>query len=510
MLLHNQQGIDKNTKGSDTILLPEIQQSNITILAISLILIFSIIAVKFSTKVNSPSLVFFIAIGMVLGSDTIHLFQFSDPAAAQLIGMLALVIILFDGGIKTNWQSIRPYACPALSLATVGVLLTSFIIGVTAKLLFSFSWPEAFLLGALVGSTDAAAVFAMLKGKNMSDNITYTLEGESGANDPMAVFLTTSLIAMITNESPSGLTFLGQFAWQMGGAVILGFIIGKLGSKGLHRMSLSSSGLYPLLALSFALFAYSFGSLLQTSGLLTVYVAAIVIGNHPLHQRHTILRFNEGISWIAQIGMFVLLGMFVIPSDLFSISIIIKGLLLSFTLMLVARPIATYIALIGAAFNWKEKCFLSWAGLRGAVPIVLALFPMLAQLEHSQLYFNIIFFIVLTSSVIQGTSLPWLGKKIGLARPAGTNPLHIVDLLSIGKKELEVVEYQIGKSNQIKGKTIADIDFPPKANIILIVREGQALSPTAKMKLQKKDIIYILIPYKDISKIDALLRDERE
>ncbi|NBJ68249.1 MULTISPECIES: potassium/proton antiporter [Clostridia] len=491
-------------------MIPEIQQSNITILAISLILIFSILAVKFSAKVNSPSLVFFIAIGMVLGSDAIHLFQFSDPAAAQLIGMLALVIILFDGGIQTNWQSIRPYAGPALSLATVGVLLTSFIIGVTAKLLFSFSWPEAFLLGALVGSTDAAAVFAMLKGKNMPNNITYTLEAESGANDPMAVFLTTSLIAIITNESPSGLTFLGQFAWQMGGAVILGFIIGKFGSKGLHRMSLSSSGLYPLLALSFALFAYSFGSLLQTSGLLTVYIAAIVIGNHPLQQRHTILRFNEGISWIAQIGMFVLLGMFVIPSDLFSISIIIKGLLLSFTLMLVARPIATYIAVIGAAFNWKEKYFLSWAGLRGAVPIVLALFPMLARLEHSQLYFNIIFFIVLTSSVIQGTSLPWLGKKLGLAKPTGTNPLHIVDLLSVGKKELEVVEYQIGKSNRIRGKTIADIDFPSKANIILIVREGQTLSPTAKMKLRNKDIVYILIPYREISKIDALLRDERE
>ncbi len=417
MLFLNRRGIDKNrNKGGVFLLIPAVQQSNITILSISLILIISILAVKFSAKVNSPSLVFFIGIGMIFGSETVHLFHFDDPSAAQLIGMLALVVILFDGGMQTNWQSLRPHAVPALSLATIGVLLTTIVMGLVAKLLFPFSWPEALLLGALVGSTDAAAVFAMLKGKDVSNKITYTLEGESGVNDPMAVFLTTSLITVVTNETPNSLSFIGDFIWQMGGAIVFGFIIGKLGSKGLHRMALSASGLYPLLALAFALFAYSFGSLLQTSGLLTVYIAAIVIGSHPLRQRYTILRFNEGLSWVAQIGMFVLLGMFVIPSDLFSFSIIAKGLLLSFTLILIARPIATNIAVIRMDFNWKERCFISWAGLRGAVPIVLALFPMLAQIEHSQLYFNLIFFIVLTSSMIQGTSLPWLGRKLDLSK----------------------------------------------------------------------------------------------
>ncbi|GAB3794412.1 hypothetical protein GCM10028868_11990 [Virgibacillus kimchii] len=272
--------------------LDELLDSNLIILAISIILIISILSVQFSIRINAPSLIFFIALGMIVGGDLLDLVTFDDPQIAQLIGMMALVIILFDGGIKTNWQTIRPVAFPALSLATLGVLITSIILGMAAKFIFNFTWPEALLMGAIVGSTDAAAVFAMLQGKNITKRLEATLEAESGANDPMAVFLTTSFIAMITADGTGIMGFIGDFFWQMGVALILGLVIGKIGSKALYRIDLSSSGLYPLLAISFAFLAFSISELANASGLLAVYVSALVIGNSGLKQRNAILRFN--------------------------------------------------------------------------------------------------------------------------------------------------------------------------------------------------------------------------
>ncbi|WP_164215794.1 potassium/proton antiporter [Virgibacillus sp. YIM 98842] len=475
-------------------MLEQILNSNLIILAISIILITSILSVQFSVRINAPSLIFFISLGMIVGGELLGLVSFDDPAIAQLIGMMALVIILFDGGMKTNWQTIRPVAFPALSLATIGVFITSIILGAAAKLIFDFSWPEALLMGAIVGSTDAAAVFAMLQGRNITKRLEATLEAESGANDPMAVFLTTSFIAMITAEGNGIIALIWDFFWQMGIALLLGLFIGKLGSKALYRITLSSSGLYPLLAISFAFFAFSVSELANASGLLAVYVSAIVIGNSGLKQRNAILRFNEGFTWIAQIGLFFILGLIVIPSDLFSIPIILQGLLLSVILMLAARPIAVFISVAGMKFSLKEKVFLSWAGLRGAVPIVLALFPMLAGLEYSQLYFNIIFFIVLTSVVIQGSTMQFAANKLGLVTSDDAIPLHTMDLLSVGKKDLEIVEYFINDKHIVTGKSIKQIELPDKANIILIIRHGETIPPTAETVLQKEDILYILVP----------------
>ncbi|MFA1820307.1 potassium/proton antiporter [Virgibacillus oceani] len=489
-------------------MLNELLDSNLIIFAVSIILIISILSVQFSIRINSPSLIFFITLGMIVGGDLLGLVTFDDPAIAQLIGMMALVVILFDGGIKTNWKTIRPVALPALSLATLGVAITSIILGAAAKLIFDFTWPEALLMGAIVGSTDAAAVFAMLQGRNITNRLEATLEAESGANDPMAVFLTTSFIAMITMEGSGIIELIMDFFWQMGIGFIVGLAIGKVGSKALFRITLFSSGLYPLLAISFAFLAFSVSELANASGLLAVYVSALLIGNSGLKQRNAILRFNEGFTWIAQIGLFFILGLIVIPGDLFSIPIILQGLLMSAILMVVARPIAAFISVIGMKFSLKEKVFLSWAGLRGAVPIVLALFPMLAGLEHSQLYFNIIFFVVLTSVVVQGTTMQPVANKLGLVTSNDGIPLHTMDLLSVGKKDLEIVEYFISEKYGVVGKNIKEIPIPDRANIILIIRHGETISPTADTILQARDLLYILVPDDEMDDLEEVLRED--
>ncbi|MED4174882.1 potassium/proton antiporter, partial [Halalkalibacterium halodurans] len=369
------------------------------ILLAGLLFIVGVITAKFSTRLGVPALVLFILVGMLVGSDGLGLihFDFSQAHFAQLIGIFALVIILFEGGLQTKWKTVQSVAVPSLSLATFGVLITSTLVAVAAKYVLGVSWLEAYLFGAIVGSTDAAAVFAVLKEQNIKDRLATTLEAESGTNDPMAVFLTLSLIELITIGSMNPLHLFGSFLWQMGAGLILGFGLGKLGSYSINKINLDSSGLYPVFALAFALLTYSVTAMIGASGLLAVYVAALVIGNQDLTYRHSIFRFNEGFAWMMQMLMFIILGLLVFPNQLFEASIFIKGILLSLILMLVARPVAVFLTTIKMRFDWKEKLFLSWAGLRGAVPIVLATFPMTAGLENSPLFFNVVFFVVLTS-----------------------------------------------------------------------------------------------------------------
>lgn len=483
----------------------DIVDSNYLMLIVSLILIVSILGAKFSAKINTPSLLFFIAVGMLLGSDGLGLFSFYNAQVAQLIGMLGLVMILFDGGVKTDWKTIRPVAFPAASLATFGVLLTSLILGVFAKLLFDLTWLESLLMGAIVGSTDAAAVFTMLQGQNIKKRLSATLEGESGANDPMAMFLTISLITLISSDDAGVWGLIGMFFWQMLGGLIIGLMVGKLANKALNRINFSSSGLYPLLAVAFAIFAYSIASVANASGLLAVYIAGIVVGNLGLKERNSILRFNEGISWTAQIVIFVTLGLLVIPSDLFTAEIIFKGLLLSIILMVVARPIAVFLSVIGMKLNGKEKIFLSWAGLRGAVPIVLALFPMIAGLAHSQLYFNIIFFIVLTSTLIQGTTISPLAEKLGLVKDSTANPIETLEVLKVGKEDLATMEYRVNHASKINHKEIKDIMLPDKTLINIIIRDDHTIIPTANTKIREDDILYLLVPREEKERVKKLL-----
>ncbi|MGP4076545.1 potassium/proton antiporter [Halobacillus sp. K22] len=487
-------------------MIQELLESDKFIMLVALLLITSILVTKFSTRLGVPSLVLFIAVGMLVGSDGLGLIYFDNAEVAQLVGVFALIIILFEGGMQTKWKNIQPVIGPSVTLATVGVLLTTGLVGVAARYILGLGWVEAMLLGAIIGSTDAAAVFAVLKGKNVRDKLEATLEAESGTNDPMAVFLTIAFIQVLTTGEAEILQMIGSFFWQMGAGLLIGVLVGYVGSFSLNRINLDSSGLYPLFALGFAFLAYSASSLVQASGLLAVYVAAVLIGNAELAYRYSILRFHEGFGWMAQIVMFIILGLFVFPTDVFTLSVMIDGLLIALSLILVARPLATFISLAFFSFSIKEKLFLSWAGLRGAVPIVLAIFPMLAGVENSQLIFNVVFFTVLTSTLFQGSSITWVAERFKLVSDKLTNPIHSLELISIGKANVELMEFDVMERNQVVGQTLENIELPDRALINAIIREGDVITPYGQTEIKAGDTLYIMVSRSSKKEVKKLLQ----
>ncbi|MBS4025403.1 MAG: potassium/proton antiporter [Clostridia bacterium] len=477
------------------------------ILLAAFLLIVGVLATKFSTRIGVPALILFILVGMIIGSDGLGLIYFDNVNYAQIIGILALVIILFEGGLSTKWSTVKPIVIPSMTLATVGVLITSLVVAVAAKLILGVTWLEGFLFGAIVGSTDAAAVFAVLKGQNIRERLAATMEAESGSNDPMAVILTLSFIQLITVEAPNYFLLVGAFFWQMGLGVIMGLAMGKLALNAINRINLDSSGLYPVFAVAFALLTYSITALIGASGLLAVYVAAVVIGNSELTYQYSIFRFSEGFAWMMQILMFMILGLLIFPSQLFTLDVVIKGLLLSVILILIARPAAVFLSLIRMGFNLKEKIFLSWAGLKGAVPIVLATFPMVAGLENSQMFFNVVFFVVLTSALIQGSTITLFATKLNLLGAKKVEPPHSLELVSIGKVNAEIIECEANEEMDITGKTLAQIAFPKDVLVTAIVRAGELITPSGKTKVEPEDILYIMVSRESKKDLKKLLND---
>ncbi len=475
------------------------------IFLIGLLFILGVLTTKFSSRIGVPVLILYIGLGMLVGSDGLNFIYFSDYSLAQHIGMLALVIILFEGGLQTKWSDIRPVIGPSISLATLGVILTSVIVAISAKFILDVSWLEGFLFGAIVGSTDAAAVFAVLKGQNIKAKIGSTLEAESGSNDPMAMILTISFIELITNDQASYLMLIGSFFWQMVMGVVIGLAMGAIAVYSINKINLDSSGLYPVFALALALLTFSLADLTQASGLLAVYVAAVFVGNSEIAYRHSIFRFNEGFAWIAQILMFTILGLLVFPSDLFAWDIIWKGLVISLILILLARPAAVFLSTIKLNYSLNERLFLSWAGLKGAVPIVLATFPLVAGLENGQLFFNVVFFVVLISAAIQGSTISMFAEKLDLSGPKRTEPMHSLELVSIGKANAEMIEYEVNEKLDIIGKTLIDIDFPKNTSISAIIRDNQLVTPTGTTVIKENDILFILVSHKDKKHVKKLL-----
>lgn len=478
------------------------------ILLLAFLFIVGVLTTRFSTRLGVPSLIFFIMVGMVMGSDVLGIIYFDNAALAQMIGVIALVIILFEGGLQTNLKDVRPVIIPSLSLATVGVLITSGIIAVAARMILGLDWLEAVLFGAIVGSTDAAAVFAVLKGHNISSKLGSTLEAESGSNDPMAVFLTVAMIELITIPDASILKLIGDFFLQMGLGLILGFIFGKVAVKALNSINLDSSGLYPVFATAFALLTYGITTFMNGSGLLAVYIAAIIIGNAEIAYRHSIFRFTEGFAWMMQILMFVILGLLVFPSELFTPAILIQGILISLILMLLARPVAVFLSTIKMDYSQKERIFLSWAGLKGAVPIILATFPLLAGIENSHQIFNVVFFVVLTSALIQGATIPMLANKLGLNGPKKTIPMQSLELISLGKADAEMIEYEMESDSAIVGKTLMEINFPEGTLVNAIIRNGKLIAPTGNTVIMSGDFLYILSERKNKPKLKKLLKEK--
>ncbi|GAB3049109.1 potassium/proton antiporter [Virgibacillus ainsalahensis] len=456
------------------------------IFLLALMLIVGVFATKFSSRLGLPALVLFLIGGMLVN----YYFSFDNAEFAQLIGIMALIIILFDGGTQTKWKNIRPVIGAAGTLATLGVLITSAITGFAAMYILNFSLLEGMLLGAIVGSTDAAAVFSVLGNKNFDKRLTATLEAESGSNDPMAVFLTVALIEMIQIPDASIWSAIGSFFLQMGLGLVLGLALGKVTILVINHIKLDTSSLYPILAMGAAVFTYAVTDFFGGSGLLAVYVMAVFVGNSDLTYRFTILRFNEGFAWMMQIVMFTLLGMLVFPSHL--LDVFWQGILLAVILMLIARPVAIFISMFFMKYNWNEKLFVSWAGLKGAVPIVLATYPIVADVKNSLIIFNAVFFVVLISALIQGSTLSWLATKLGLAAGDELEPTTSLELINLGATDSEIMKMTVTKETPAVGNTLIDIDLPSDTLIIGITRNKKLLTPTGNSVIKHGDTLYVL------------------
>lgn len=482
---------------------------NQLILVAAALLLISILVSVPSRRVGMPLLLVFLALGMLAGEEGPGELRFDNYQAAYLVGSVALAIILFDGGLGTRAATFRVGLRPALSLATLGVIITAAVTGMITSLVFDLNWLQGLLVGAIVGSTDAAAVFGLLhaQGLRLKERVSATLEIESGANDPMAIFLTLALVELLaggaTRLDAGVLVLLVQ---QMGLGLVLGYGGGRLLVYVINRLPLATS-LYPLLALAGALVIFSGTLNLGGSGFLAVYVAGLMLGNRPLQANLGIQRFHDGIAWLAQIGMFLMLGLLITPSALLEVAL--PALAVALALIFLARPLAVFISLLPFGFPLREQLFVGWVGLRGAVPIILALFPLLADLPNAQRYFNVAFFVVLVSLVLQGWTLAPLARRLGLEVPTTPGWHRRLELDLPGQLDYEMVVYVLSGDSPALGETPATLRLPPGVGVAGLIRDNSVIAGCEAVRLEVGDNLLLLARSDDVEALDRLLTTEK-
>ena len=480
-------------------------------LGISVLLLISVLASKASEWLGVPALLVFLLIGMLAGSEGPGGIWFDNAYVAQFLGTLALGYILFSGGLETDWQFVKPVLRPATLLATVGVLMTALLVAVFAVSFLRFSWLEGLLLGSVMSSTDAAAVFSILRSRSVSlkGRLRPLLELESGSNDPMAVFLTVAVIGLLKNPDAAWWNAIPAFAWQMVVGAGMGVIFGKAIVLLINKLRLEYEGLYPVLTLALVLLVFGATDALGGNGFLAVYLAGIFLGNAEFLHKRSLTRFHGGIAWLMQIAMFLTLGLLVFPSHL--VPVIGSGILLSLFLMVVARPVSVMFCLVRSGFTVREKALTAWVGLRGAVPIVLATFPLMAGVSKAETVFNLVFFVVITSVLLQGKFLPLVAKWLKLDKPMAYRaraPLEF-DHTEPGIRA-DMVEVEVSAHSAAVGKPILELGLPRGLLVALIRRNAEYFVPDGGTVLKANDDVLVLGGKEALSGAERLFRSRQE
>jgi cell volume regulation protein A len=454
-----------------------------------ILLLVSVVASK-AARIGVPALLIFLCIGMLAGSDGPGGIQFDNPPLAQGLGIAALALILFSGGLDTRWEDVRPVLGAGLKLATLGTLITAAATGAFAAVVLDLPWMRGLLIGAIVCSTDAAAVFGVLRsrGVRLAPRLRSLLELESGSNDPMAVFLTIGIVQLLLEPETSPLWLIWLFVRQMSIGAVAGYLMGRVGSLSVNRLRLEYDGLYPVLTLSIVLITFGLTDWMGGSGFLAVYLAGIEMRRADFLHKRSLIRFHDGVSWLMQITMFTVLGLQVFPSTLRFIAW--PALAIALFLMLVGRPVAVIAMMLGSDFSGRARALVAWVGLRGAAPIILATFPLVYGIPGSSQIFDVVFFIVLTSAAIQGTTVSWVGRKLGLAAATGGQAMDLLEEVATGGREM--LDLTVAPGSQAAGRRVMDLQLPSGALVVLVERNGRSWIPTGASELLAEDRLLVL------------------
>ena len=449
------------------------------------------IAVAFgAARVGVPSLVAFLALGMLLGSDGPGGIEFDDAELARKVGIVGLAAILYEGGLSTSWRRLRAVAVPAALLSTVGVVVTAVLTGAAAYLLFDLSWLGSVLLGAVVASTDAAAVFATLRYTHIRRRLARTLEAETGLNDPVAIALTIGLIDWIQKPSFGFPDLLLLVVRQLALGLLTGVVLGALAMWVFARLPQSIAAFVPVASVAAAALSFGAADVIGGSGFLAVYLVGLAVGSTPSRYRRQLVAFHEGLAFLAQVAMFVVLGLLVFPSDLPAVAL--PGLALAGLLVVVIRPVAVWVSTAFSSFTTRERALLGWAGLRGAVPIVLATFVLSSGLGKAETIFNAVFFVVVVSALVQGTTLEWIAARLGLVDPRPTVIAPPLEVDALGS--LELVEFDVAGDHAIAGAEVRELGLPRSALIAVVARHGDTIPPRGTMVIESGDRLFVLAP----------------
>ena len=442
-------------------------------------------------RVRVPGLVLFLGLGMLIGSDGLGLINFQDYETARIVGIVALALILFEGGLAAGYDEIRPVLVPAAALAVVGTIVTAVVSGLVAAWLFDLTTLEGLLLGSILASTDGAAVFAVLRGSTLRRRLARTLEGEAGFNDPVAVLLVLGFIDWIQKPEYGIGEMAVLFVEEIGIGLVVGLAVGVVAVRGLRATRLGSAGLYPVASLAIAGLAFGAADVLHGSGFLAVYIAGLALGSARIPAKRTIITFHEGMGWLAQVVMFLVLGLLVNPGQLGEF--VVEGTVLAFVVTVVARPLAVFISTPRMGFAVAERVVLGWAGLRGSVPVVLATFPVIANVTDSGDFFNIVFFAVLISTVVQGTTFEALARRLKVTTSESALPEALLDVGAVRRLGAEVIEYPVHEGYAIVGHRVRETGLPRDALLNVIIRGDQAILPRGSTEILSGDRLHLLV-----------------